>query len=246
MSIFAQNEIFRKHYPNKQLTAYLKIWVADLVMSINVKQSLNESQIDFVASSLYELGSWKITDLTLFFKRIKQGYFGELYENLSAQKIIEWGRVYFNERHEAAEMISEGDEKPFTGNTKVHPEVIKVMFEGVGKDEEPKALEIKKDTFLDSDKGFRAYVSNTLKVASVPEIVESFYRWFIRTDLSMYCDLFVAELELRELSGEYKKAKVSCKRLLKISGMLSAMRTPDVDKEEEDILKSIAIFIEQN
>lgn len=119
----------KRQYGRSWTVSYLMAWLVDLNDFANVKQPMSDAQIEFTANEMLNY-SLKITDLTLFFKQIKSGKYGQYYENLGSDKILGWLEDYFNERCEVATTIKNTPVKL----TDVHPDVSKAMFRGVGQE----------------------------------------------------------------------------------------------------------------
>tara|TARA_R110000782_G_scaffold20431_1_gene55189 strand:+ start:292 stop:924 length:633 start_codon:yes stop_codon:yes gene_type:complete len=124
---------FNRLYGKDWVVAYLNMWLIDLNDSSGVKNPMGDAQIEFTSERIYESYSLKVTDLTLFFRNIKEGVYGAFYENLSQEKIMSWLKEYFDLRCEYGQMSSQSKEDGYSlSKDKVNPEVIKKMFEGVG------------------------------------------------------------------------------------------------------------------
>ncbi len=109
------------------------MWLIDLNNSTSVKTKLTDVQMEYTANRIFDTYSLKITDLTLFFRNIKDGFYGSFYESLSPEKILGWLAEYFDSRCEAAQMQNYQKPDVFNPNAdKMNPEVIKKMFDGVG------------------------------------------------------------------------------------------------------------------
>lgn len=66
-----------------------------------------EDQIELCSIEITnQYGALKISDLTLIFKRIISGQYGELYESISIPKVLKWFSDYFDERCNHAEQLS--------------------------------------------------------------------------------------------------------------------------------------------
>ena len=127
---------FKRKFGKKWTIAYITLWVIDLNENAQVKTKMNDAQIEFVADRIYSSYSLKVTDLTLFFRNIKEGVYGQFYENLSSEKIMEWLAQYYELRCEFGQMQSMGRHDNFSmTKDPINPDVAKKMFEGVGEDE---------------------------------------------------------------------------------------------------------------
>jgi hypothetical protein len=115
--------------------SYLTMWVIELNDNSNVKNKMSDPQIEFTAERIYESYSLKITDLTLFFRNIKEGVYGGFYETLSSEKIMEWLGQYYNLRCEYGEMNAQQNSSGFSvSKDKIDKSVIGEMFKGVGEE----------------------------------------------------------------------------------------------------------------
>lgn len=124
---------FRKEYGREWLIGYVSMWLIELNDNSNVKTKMTDNQMEFTAERIIDTYSLKVTDLTLFFRNVKEGEYGLFYENLSTEKIMEWLSEYFDERCEAAEMKAQAIDDGFSMiKDGIHPDVANKMFEGVG------------------------------------------------------------------------------------------------------------------
>ncbi|CAL2084895.1 hypothetical protein [Tenacibaculum sp. 190524A02b] len=79
--------------------AFLAAWLINLNEILNLNKPMTESQIVLCVSEvLSNYKSLKIADLTLLFKRIMSGEFGEFYESISIPKVLTFFRKYNEER----------------------------------------------------------------------------------------------------------------------------------------------------
>jgi hypothetical protein len=99
--------MLKKQYGERQIEAYIKLWLIELNEIINTTRPLNEAQIDETAYLiLSEYSNVSIADINLIFKTAKMGGYGEFYGTLSIDKILKWFGDYFNERCNTAGDIS--------------------------------------------------------------------------------------------------------------------------------------------
>lgn len=102
--------LLKRQYGEVKAEAYIKMWILDLVGSINTARTLSESQIDEIAMLiLSEYYMITITDISLIFKNAKTGKYGNLYETLSMDKILSWFNEYFNERCSIGGMMTRNE-----------------------------------------------------------------------------------------------------------------------------------------
>lgn len=99
--------VLRKQYGERQMEAYIKIWLIELNELLNVARPLKEAQIDEIAYLiLSEYNNITIADINIIFRKAKLGEYGELYESLSMDKILKWFSEYFNDRCNVAGEMS--------------------------------------------------------------------------------------------------------------------------------------------
>lgn len=124
---------FKRAYGKDWVIGYISMWLIELNDDSNVKTKMTDAQMEFTAIRIYETYSLKVTDLTLFFRNIKEGVYGQFYENLSREKIMEWLADYYALRCEYGQMQAQCKHDDFSmTKDPVDPEVAKKMFEGVG------------------------------------------------------------------------------------------------------------------
>jgi len=91
----------------EKINAHLRFYLMDLVMFFNIKNSFTETQINSTAEFIIsEFGMLNLADITLFFKRFKTGYFGEIYNRIDGQVLLICMKKYLEERLECAENYS--------------------------------------------------------------------------------------------------------------------------------------------
>lgn len=118
------------------MIGYVSMWLLDLNDNANVKQKMSDMQMEFTAERIYDLYPLKVTDLTLFFRNVKEGVYGPYYENISQDKIMQWLAQYWDSRCDYAEMGQQQKHDNFSlSKDKAHPDVVKKMFEGVGEEQ---------------------------------------------------------------------------------------------------------------
>lgn len=87
--------------------AFLSAWMVNLNEILNLNKPMSESQILICVSEIISLyPSLKVADLTLLFKRIMAGEFGEFYESISIPKVLTFFRDYNEERMNRAYEIN--------------------------------------------------------------------------------------------------------------------------------------------
>ena len=83
------------------LRSYISMWLIYLNEVLNLNNPLTEAQIELCTEQIMADYSFlKISELSLIFKRIVSGEFGELYERISMPKIMNIFRQYDQERTE--------------------------------------------------------------------------------------------------------------------------------------------------
>lgn len=137
---------FKRAYGKDWVIGYLSMWLIELNDNANVKMKMTDGQMEDTAERIYDTYSLKVTDLTLFFRNVKDGVYGPFYENLSRDKIMQWLAMYFDERCEMAEMTNSRNHEKFSlVKDPINPEVAKKMFEGVG-EEKVDSVQYEKNT----------------------------------------------------------------------------------------------------
>lgn len=82
-------------------------WLMYLNKVLNLNKPLSEDQIEMCAIEIVnDYYMLKITDLTLLFKRIISGLYGEFYESLSVPKVLTFFREYSEERSKVGADLS--------------------------------------------------------------------------------------------------------------------------------------------
>lgn len=77
----------------------LEAWLYNLNDFVNVQNKLKEEQISEIAFLIYNhYSALNMAELTLIFKRIKMGYYGPLYGNLSGESICRWFAEFQQEK----------------------------------------------------------------------------------------------------------------------------------------------------
>ena len=80
---------------------FIMLWLVYLNEMLNLNKPMTEAQIRLCSSQLLaEYGYLKVTELTLIFKRILSGEYGEFYERLGIDKLLKFFREYDKERFE--------------------------------------------------------------------------------------------------------------------------------------------------
>jgi len=87
--------------------AFLQAWLINLNEILNLNKPMTETQIILCTQEvLNNYSAMNVSDLTLLFKRIMRGEFGEFYESLSIPKVLTFFRDYYEERLKTAAGIS--------------------------------------------------------------------------------------------------------------------------------------------
>lgn len=107
----------KKEMGGGYIRAHIELYLHDLRKFLNIKNNFDDEQIlktaDFILSEYWMLN---LADITLFFKYVKLGRYGNLYGRLDGQVILSWLDVYFNERCEAASLDSEKESSIYKSN----------------------------------------------------------------------------------------------------------------------------------
>lgn len=124
---------FKRVYGKEWVIGYISMWLIELNDDSNVKTKMSDAQMEFTATRIYETYSLKVTDLTLFFRNIKEGVYGQFYENLGQEKIMGWLAEYYKLRCEYGEMQAQCNHENFSMTKDPIPkEIVNEMFKGVG------------------------------------------------------------------------------------------------------------------
>ncbi|WP_167571715.1 hypothetical protein [Aquimarina algiphila] len=196
---------FKKEYGEDFTISYVELWVTDLNNSISVKNLLTESQISFIAEGICRQYPLKITDLTLFFRNIKEGVYGNFYESLSPDKILSWLNRYWSERLDIGSMMSQGRSNGFSmSKDGIDPEVAKEMFKGIKTPKKKELSQTLSETLhknppksIDFEEGFMDELRELCKTKTVEELEEVAQNWLLRKDLEHYVEIIQGEIKNR-------------------------------------------------
>lgn len=171
---------FRRVYGRNWTIGYISMWLIDLNDFCNAKNKMSDAQIEFTSERICDTYSLKVTDLTLFFRNVKEGKYGPFFENMSSEKVLSWLAEYFEERCEYGRTMSDSQHEKVNVNlTKMHPEIVKKMFEGVG--EKEVEFEHEKSTLgYRTKSGFQRDLITEIKKKSTEEL----RRYLIENDVS--------------------------------------------------------------
>jgi hypothetical protein len=94
-------------YGDEFTEKYLCVWLIEIQEMLGVKNKMNDFQIEMCAQMLLdEFKQINLSDLQLVAKRAISGVYGQFYESISIPKVLEWFRLYFEERCETGAMIN--------------------------------------------------------------------------------------------------------------------------------------------
>jgi hypothetical protein len=126
----------KKVYGREWVIDYISAWLIHLNEITNAKNKMPPNSILFVSETIYDDYSVRLADLTLFFKKVRKGDYGDFYENISESKMLSWFQKYYAERCNFAQYQRHKENKEFSSNIdKMNPEVFKEAFKGVGEEE---------------------------------------------------------------------------------------------------------------
>ncbi len=87
----------------KQIEAYIKLWLIDLNETLDLKKPLQEHQIDTIAFYIVDkYRSLNIADLNLIFSNAKSGEYSGVYDRITTPTVMKWFKEYFEARCQAA------------------------------------------------------------------------------------------------------------------------------------------------
>ena len=184
----------------------VSMWLIELNDSSNVKNKMSDSQIEFTADRIFDSYSLRITDLVLFFKNVKAGAYGDYYEKLSSEKILQWISKYYDERCTMAENYSGIEhEKVNINTTKVHPKVYEAMFKGIGKEKVDYRIDYKngigtrfKKSMEKTAEQYEQRIKEDATVTPIEELEKLISTWSKRNDMKRYVHILEKELESRK------------------------------------------------
>ncbi|CAL2108208.1 conserved hypothetical protein [Tenacibaculum sp. 190524A02b] len=82
-----------------KVEAFIKLWLIDLNLTLDLKKPLKEHQIDQIAMNVVnKYRSLNIADINLVFQRAKNGFYGDFYDRITVPTVLKWFRVYFEDR----------------------------------------------------------------------------------------------------------------------------------------------------
>jgi hypothetical protein len=94
---------FQNEHGSQFTEGLMTFWLLYLNKILNLNKPMSEDQINLCSSMVVEeFYMLKISDLTLLFKKIISGQYGEFYERLSIDKILTFFRTYLEERYTLA------------------------------------------------------------------------------------------------------------------------------------------------
>jgi hypothetical protein len=94
---------FQREHGRQFTEGLITFWLLYLNKVLNLNKPMSEEQINLCSGMVVEeFYMLKVSDLTLLFKRIISGQYGEFYERLSIDKILTFFRTYLEERYTLA------------------------------------------------------------------------------------------------------------------------------------------------
>lgn len=92
--------------------AWIEAWIIELLDFINVSQGMSVAQVSLTADFILErYCCLTVADIQLVFKRAMAGDYGPFYGKLDGTMILSWLRAYFDQRCDAAEAISQQENR---------------------------------------------------------------------------------------------------------------------------------------
>jgi len=85
---------------NKEMPVFLiEAWINNLILFLGFNKTLRDYQVAELSGYIYdEIHFLNIAELTILFKRIKTGYYGEFFNSINVSNIIKWCREFRKER----------------------------------------------------------------------------------------------------------------------------------------------------
>lgn len=98
----------KKQVGNVAVEAYIKLWLLDLNVVLDLKHPMKPRQIDTAAVGiLQKYPSLNIAEINLIFTRVKFGEYTGTYDRVSVPTVMKWFSNYFDERSNAAAQASQ-------------------------------------------------------------------------------------------------------------------------------------------
>ena len=98
---------FQRQQGRQFTEGLITFWLLYLNNILNLNKPMSEEQINLCSNMVVEeFYMLKVSDLTLLFKRIVSGQYGEFYERLSIDKVLTFFREYLEERFDLAKDAS--------------------------------------------------------------------------------------------------------------------------------------------
>jgi len=92
----------------------LEIWILFLNESLGIKREMTNQQIEMAAQRiLQDYGSIRFADLTVLFKNIINGDYGQFYESLNTPKLMSFFKDYFDKRCSVSSMSNDSKHYEF-------------------------------------------------------------------------------------------------------------------------------------
>lgn len=117
----------------KKVKAMLKLALIELDLFLGLKYRLNEQQIDFIADEMWDefRGELTMMDWQIIANKFKSGKV-ELYERLSAPKILSETREYMIDRRDAFEEYNRQYDAQFKSEERQRLQGAAEMFRAIG------------------------------------------------------------------------------------------------------------------
>jgi hypothetical protein len=100
----------KKNVGTGKTEALIKVYLVRLNELLDLKKPLSEDAINEIANILVtEYYTLSMTDIVFVIQQAIKGKYGEMYESLNIPKVIKWFDIYFNERCNTAEQMSNAE-----------------------------------------------------------------------------------------------------------------------------------------
>lgn len=87
----------------KKIEAYIKLWILDLNLSLDLKKPLKPHQIDQIAFRIVDqFRNLNIADINLIFTNAKFGEYKGVYDRITIPTVMKWFKQYFDDRIDIA------------------------------------------------------------------------------------------------------------------------------------------------
>ena len=108
----------RRHHGKENILVLIRLYLIRLDEELNLSRRLNENTIEAIADDIYEVAYFlSIEELVYFFKGLRRGEYGSLYQGLNSETVIKGLQKYSQNRSTYWGGKSEDESKRIKGRT---------------------------------------------------------------------------------------------------------------------------------